>query len=190
MVSVVAVAPAQPSELAFPIIKQSPSTGMAGSRYRHQRGVSPDSSTAKLWLGIAGSVVLFVGVFSPIISFPIIGHVNLFQNGSGSGIVVLALAGVSFVLTLMRVFSGLWFTGLASLAIMGITFVNFQMGMAEAKSKMDADLQGNPFRGLADAAVLATQFQWGWALLVVGAGLVVASAAIPNEQQRSRLRGR
>lgn len=190
IVSVVAKNLSPSSEPAFPIIKRSSSAGIYGSRYRQQWRVSPESEITKLWLGVVGSVVLFIGVFSPVISVPIIGNVNLFQNGSGIGIVVLALAGVSFVLTLMRVFSGLWFTGLASLAIMGITFFNLQIGISEAKYKMDAELQGNPFRGLADVAMLATQFQWGWAVLVVGAGLVVASAAIPNEQQRSRLRGR
>lgn len=74
---------------------------------------------------------------------------------------------------------------------MGMTFVNFNLVMAKAKSEMETELQGNPFRGLTDAAMLATQLQWGWALLVVGAGLVIASAAIPSEPSRrsSRLRG-
>ncbi len=191
MVSVATDTPAQPSDIGLFIVKQSSSTSTARSRYRHQRGVPPESSTMKMWLGIVGSVVLFVGVFTPIISFPIVGNVNLFQNGNGVGVVVLALAGISLVLTLMKIYVGLWLTGLSSLAIMGMTFVNFHLVMAKAKSEMETELQGNPFRGLTDAAMLATQLQWGWALLVVGAGLVIASAAVPSEPSRrsSRLRG-
>jgi hypothetical protein len=57
------------------------------------------------------------------------------------------------------------------------------MKMSDVKSHMESDLAGNPFRGLADMAVQSVQLQWGWALLVVGSALVVASAAIKDESQ-------
>jgi len=48
---------------------------------------------------------------------------------------------------------------------------------------MESELAGNPFRGLADMAMQSVQLQWGWALLIVGAALVIASAAIKDEAQ-------
>ena len=39
-------------------------------------------------------------------------------------------------------------------------------------------LAGTPLRGLADKAVQSIQIRWGWALLVVGALLLIASAAL------------
>jgi hypothetical protein len=40
------------------------------------------------------------------------------------------------------------------------------------KAQMDDQLTGNPFRGLADMAYNSIQMQWGWAVLLLGAGLV------------------
>jgi hypothetical protein len=132
----------------------------------------------KQMLGLIGSIVLFIGVFTPIISVPIIGNMNYFQNGKGDGTIILVLAVVSLILVLSKKFKGLWFTGLGSMAVMAFTFINFQMRMSDVKAQMNANLAGNPFRGLADMAMQSVQFQWGWALLIVGAALVISSAAI------------
>lgn len=129
-------------------------------------------------LGLIGSAVLFLGVFAPIVSIPIMGNMNYFQNGKGDGIIVLVLAVVSLILVLLKKFKGLWFTGLSSMAIMVFTFINFQMNLANTNTQMETELAGNPFRGLVDMAMQSVQIQWGWALLIVGAVLVIASAAI------------
>jgi hypothetical protein len=136
----------------------------------------------KQTLGVIGSLVLFVGVFTPIISLPFVGSVNYFQNGKGDGVIILALAIVSLILTLTRRYGGLWFTGLGSLAVMIFTFINFQTRMSEVKAQMETQLSGNPFRGIADIALQSVQIQWGWAVLIVGAGLVIAAAAIKTPQ--------
>ena len=132
----------------------------------------------KRLLGFAGSVISFIGVFTPIVNLPFVGGVNYFHNGSGDGVIVLFLACISFFLTLTNRFRGLWFTGGASLALMLFTFVSFQTRLSQVKSDMKTQLAGNPFRGIADVAMQSVQLEWGWAVLVVGAGLVVASAAL------------
>ncbi len=68
----------------------------------------------KQLLGLIGSVVLFVGVFAPIVSIPIMGNMNYFQNGKGDGTIVLVLAVISLILVLLKKFKGLWLTGLVS----------------------------------------------------------------------------
>ena len=140
----------------------------------------------KLLLGILGAILLFVGVFTPIISFPIVGSMNYFQNGRGDGTVILALAAVSLILVLTKKFNGLWVTGFSSLAVMLFTFIRFQMKIAELKSNMETELAGNPFKGLAAMTLQTIQIQWGWALLIVGAGLVIASAAMKAEPAGAR----
>lgn len=137
-------------------------------------------------LGLIGSIVLFIGVFAPIVSVPIMGNMNYFQNGKGDGTLILILAIVSLVLVLTKKYKGLWFTGVGSLAVMAFTFINFQMKISDMKSQMETELAGNPFRGLADMAMQSVQLQWGWALLIVGAGLVVASAAMKDESNVNR----
>jgi len=132
----------------------------------------------KQLLGIIGSAVLFVGVFTPIVSMPIMGNINYFQNGKGDGVIVLVLAVISLILILLKKFKGLWFTGLGSMGVMIFTFINFQINLANARTQMETELVDNPFRGIADMAMQSVQIQWGWALLIVGAVLVIASAAI------------
>jgi len=135
----------------------------------------------KQLLGLIGSAVLFVGVFAPIISVPIMGNMNYFQNRRGDGIIVLVLVAVSLILILLKKFKGLWFTGLSSMAILAFTFINFQIKMSDVKTQMEIELTGNPFRGIADMAIQSVQLQWGWALLIIGVSLVIASAAIKDK---------
>ncbi len=135
----------------------------------------------KQLLGLIGSAVLFVGVFAPIVSVPIMGNINYFNNGKGDGVIVLVLATISLILILLKKFKGLWFTGLGSIGIMVFTFVNFQLSLANTMAQMETELVGNPFRGIADMAMQSVQIQWGWALLIIGAVLLIASAAIKEK---------
>src|ERR1035441_8187451 len=64
-------------------------------------------------VAILGSLLLFVGVFLPLVSTPL-GSVNYFDNGQGDGAIVLALAVISIILALTRSFGWLWITGLCS----------------------------------------------------------------------------
>jgi len=129
-------------------------------------------------VGLLGSLLLFLGVFAPIVSVPIIGSQNYFQNGSGDGVVIAILALLSVVTVFTRRYRALWWTGLASLGVLVFTFVTFQMKLSQLKQQMNTELADNPFKGLADVAVQSVQLQWGWAILVVGVVLVLVAAAM------------
>jgi hypothetical protein len=45
--------------------------------------------------GMLGTLLLFVGVWSPILRLPVVGDLNYLRNGQGDGIIILALAGLS-----------------------------------------------------------------------------------------------
>ena len=132
-------------------------------------------------LAYVGSLVLLGGVFAPIVRVPILGTVNYFQNGRGDGVIVLVLAVISLYLTATKQYRKLWATGLASAAVLTFTFIAFQVRVSDIKSTMNRDLEGNPFRGLADVAVQGIQLEWGWILLVVGAGMIMLAAAVKND---------
>ncbi len=106
------------------------------------------------------------------------GNLNYFQNGKGDGVIVLVLAIISFILILLKKYKGLWFTGIGSMIIMTFTFINFQMALSGARTQMETELSGNPFRGLADITMQSVQIQWGWAVLIIGAILLISSAVI------------
>jgi hypothetical protein len=52
-------------------------------------------------------------------------------------------------------------TGLGLLLIIGGVFARLSSTIATLKSNADRELSGNPFRGLADAAMASVQLQWG-----------------------------
>ena len=123
-------------------------------------------------LALAGSGLLFVGAFMPIVSMPIVGSLNYFQNGRGDGVLIVILAAATaFLVMTGRTRHVLW-TGLVAAALLAFTFVRFQTKMSEARANMDSELADNPFRGLAEAAMGSVQLQWGWAVLLLAAGLV------------------
>lgn len=135
-------------------------------------------------LALVGAALLFVGVFMPILSVPIVGSVNYFMNGKGDGTIVLVLALVAAGLALSgRVRDVVW-PGAASLAMLAISFLRFRSGMAEMRARMESDLAGNPFRGFAEAAMGSIQIQWGWAVLALGAAIVTWAGIA--EQRRTR----
>jgi hypothetical protein len=150
--------------------------------YQRRTFISGSNAGKKALIGLAGSIILFIGIFTPIVSVPIIGTLNYFQNGKGDGVIIMVLALVSVLLIIMGRYRGLWFTGIGSFGVLIFTFINFQVRMSQAKSAMERDLADNPFRGLGELALQSVQLQWGWAILVVGAALVITAAAMKEEQ--------
>ena len=132
-------------------------------------------------LGIVGSVLLFLGVFLPVISVPIVGGINYFRNGKPEGVIIVLLAIASLLITLRKSYRALWVTGVASLGILASTLIRLEVRMSQAKSKMESDLAGNPFKGIADVAMQSVQMQWGWAVLVIGSVLLIAAAAMKEK---------
>ena len=129
-------------------------------------------------VGTIGALLLFIGVFSPIVSIPIMGSIIYFEAGGVDCVAVLVLAAVSFLLLLAKRYRGLWFTGLASLGVLAFTFVSLQFKMAEMKNMLRVELAGNAFHGFADIAVQSVQIQWGWALLLIGAITILCAASM------------
>ena len=101
--------------------------------------------------GFTGSIILFLGVFAPISSIPIVGTINYFQNGRGDGVLILVLAVISAILTASKKFRALFSAGSACIAVLTFSFLNIQMKLSESRSHIDPGLAGNPFRAIAAA---------------------------------------
>lgn len=136
--------------------------------------------------GIAGSLFLFVGLFTPLVNLPIRGELNYFSNGNGDGIILLLLCVISLFFTLKERYKSLWWTGLTSLGIVFLGLIDFQMRISKVKSKLNEDLVGNPFKKLADAAVDSIHLQWGWLMLLLGAGLILTTVVIQEKENIQR----
>jgi hypothetical protein len=135
-------------------------------------------------VGLGGAALLFVGAFMPIVSLPIVGNVNYFNNGQGDGVVLIGLALISALLVLLRRYRWLLVTSVLSLGVLGYTFITLSGRIAEMKTGLEAQLQGNPFAGLAQVAMQSVQMQWGWAVLVLGGVLLLASWGMSEARLR------
>lgn len=125
-------------------------------------------------LAFAGAALLVVGLFTPILSMPIVGSVNLFNNGSNwSALILLGLAALTAGLAAKdRTEEVLW-PGAAVAAILIYLFARLQYALSAMRESALRELEGNPFAGLAQTALGSIQLQWGWIILAMGAALLV-----------------
>jgi hypothetical protein len=142
-------------------------------------------NTQKL-LGFSGSAVLALGAFLPIVSLPIVGSINYFNNGQGDGIFIVLLAAVAGVLTFFGQYKFLWIPGAASLALLLFALINFIQIVNDAKSELTDSLAGNPFAGLAEGLMASVQLQWGWMVLFLGSLAIVFATFVRKEDSKSK----
>ena len=129
----------------------------------------PDSRV----LAILGAGLLLFGTLMPVVSVPILGSMTYFQYNSNDALVVVLLAVGTFILAATRRTSLVLWTGLGALAMLAYSYISLQSAMAEMRDRLEAELSGTLFGGLAEAALGSVQMRWGWAILVLGAALVI-----------------
>jgi hypothetical protein len=132
-------------------------------------------------LGLSGSAVLALGAFVPIVSLPIVGSINYFNNGQGDGIFIVLLAVVAAALSFFGYYKFLWIPGAASLVLLLITLTRFIQVVNDAKSELTDSLVGNPFAGLAEGLMASVQLQWGWMVLFLGSIAIVSATFVRKE---------
>lgn len=139
-------------------------------------------SDKRFLYSIAAVASIVLGLFAPIVSLPFKGSINYLAGGRGDGMIVLALAIASTYLLLKSDFRKLLYTGVASLIVIFTGFFYFQLTIGKAIRTMNSTLEGNPFRGLADAAMSSVGIEWGWLFLISGSvGLMVVSKLKKND---------
>jgi energy-coupling factor transporter transmembrane protein EcfT len=139
------------------------------------------SMTLKKKLAFGGSIAMIIGVFMPIVQIPIVGSIDYFRNGKGDGVIVLVLGVVSLLIAFSNKYGWLWVTGVASLATMGFTLVNFSSTLAQTQANLNTELAGNPFGSLATAMFQSVRLQWGWLPLIGGAIVLLIAAGMKTE---------
>ena len=132
-------------------------------------------------IGLFGALALCIGVFCPLLSSPLFGSIDLFQNGSGDGVIVVLLSFISVVMILLDKNRHLYWTGGASLALIIIDFLKMKREFDGMHDRVSGQLAGNPFRGLADLALGSIKFEWGWFLLFGGALALIISARLARQ---------
>ena len=140
-----------------------------------------DTRPGRQTLAVTAGILLVLGVFTPIVSFPFVGDVDFFRAGYGDGYILLAMAGLSMALAVTGRWKQVLVPGLGALAVVLWTFLSVQDTVSQARSGAPATLAGNPHEGLAASVMQAIEWKWGWLLLFAGSGLLVYSAARRDE---------
>jgi hypothetical protein len=137
-------------------------------------------------LAFLGAGVLVAGLFTPIVTMPIVGDVNLFNNGTNLiGIDLLVLAALAALLAAKDRLRDVMWPGIAASGILVYEFGALQVRLSHLRDSVAKELQGNPFAGIAQGAVSAIQLQWGWLVLALGAGLVVYAAISTSRDEET-----
>lgn len=142
-------------------------------RDRRGRSVAPE-----VIIVLAGSVLVVLGCFAPLVQVPVIGSVNYFANGHGDGVFAMGLAAIAAVLALAGRPRWAIIPGILQLALITFTFVSLYQRLAALGPAADAQLAGNPFKDVAGAIVRSAGFSWGWVPLYLGAVLTVLNGPL------------
>ncbi len=133
-------------------------------------------------VGFVGIFITILGVFSPVMTAPIVGSLSYLRNGAEEAVLLLILTALSVLFLVKKRYSWLYGSSVWALLLVGSTCLYYQSVISDAKSSLDRDLAGNPFRGLAEAAMAGTGLSWGWFLLFLGTGLVVVTAYLKQRK--------
>lgn len=125
----------------------------------------------KVLLIISGSLLMVLGAFLPLVSLPIVGSVNYFNNGQGDGVFIVLLAVITAALAFTKVAKFAWIPAALAGALIVFTVVNLVSRISSAQSELSNSLAGNPFAGLAEGLMGSVQIQFGWVVMLVGVGL-------------------
>ena len=112
------------------------------------------------------------------------GSINYYQNGKVDGVIVIIAAAIAGLLCVAGKYRLLLLPGVGSAVTLAITYYNFSSKMNEAKEKFRSELFDNFFKGLTDAAFQGVQFQWGWAILILGVVLIIAAGLMKGRAGR------
>ena len=130
-------------------------------------------------IGILGSVLLLVGVFLPFLRLPVIGLSNYFAFSRGDGIVLIVLAAVSLCFILSRIYTGTGYTGFFSAIILILVFYSYKTRLAEMQKLVE---QYKALESMAETIFHPIQLEWGFAVMVIGAVLLLAVSAVRSSQ--------
>jgi hypothetical protein len=116
---------------------------------------------------------MVLGAFLPIVSLPIVGTVNYFNNGQGDGIFIVLLAAIAAALAFTKASNFAWVPAALGGVLVGFTVLNLISRISAAQAELSQSLAGNPFAGLAEGLMGSVQIQFGWVVIVIGVCLAV-----------------
>lgn len=135
-------------------------------------------------LALAGSLLIFLGAFTPVVSEPLVGGINFLKAGWPAWL-TLIFAAASMVAVFARIHKLLWITG----GMLAVDLIGCLIGFYAQLNSMTNEVgmkignSGNQQinelgKSLGNAFIQSIQLQWGCFILGLGAFLILMSAFI------------
>jgi amino acid transporter len=142
------------------------SYGVFRSRVQRTIGVAVPGDNTRALLGYAGSLLVAASVFLPLFSVSGVDDPTFMRSAFWLGIVILLLGLNGLLITFNRQYPALYMIGgtAAVLALLGITLLRDRIVLGVHQANVDA-------------LVPASSLSWGWFVFIVGAVLLLVSAA-------------
>jgi uncharacterized membrane protein YecN with MAPEG domain len=142
------------------------SYGVFRSRVQRTIGVEVPGDNTRALLGYAGSLLVAASVFLPLFSVSGVDDPTFMRSAFWLGIVILLLGLNGLLITFNRQYPALYMIGgtAAVLALLGITLLRDRIVLGVHQANVDA-------------LVPASSLSWGWFVFIVGAVLLLVSAA-------------
>ena len=136
-----------------------------------------------IMVGLIGAFMMILGAFAPIISVPLAGGQNYFQNGQGDGVLMMLLGIISLVLIVARYYGYLIITGILGLLVLGYLYVSFRGTIREAQEKISAYEAYDPIgTSLGEVFVENIHIDWGFAVLLAASVMIIVASFLKEEE--------
>lgn len=125
----------------------------------------------KKLIAIIGALAVVIGAFCPLFTVPIIGSISYAGQIQGEGMILAGAAIVSILFCLNNIYTPSFITGLLVLGDAGWTLCNFF-------NRVNLVSDENP---LARALIRTVSPSFGFAILIIGAGMLITSVCWKEE---------
>jgi len=126
-------------------------------------------------IALVGSIALITGVFAPLLHVPITGPITMFAKSEIDAAAILLAACLAIFFTAKRTYKFHFYAGLLIMADIIFSMIHTIIKVREAKANVSTILAGNPFKEITESAIGNVSLQWGWAVLIIGAALLIAA---------------
>lgn len=134
--------------------------------------------TSAMVIVIVGAVLLGAGVFLPLVKAPLIGTFTLIGPGEYHRAVMFVPGVIALVLALLGHTKHALWPGLVSLGAIGFGFYKVQESIDRFQDRIDLKFGDGALGKITGKASQLVELQIGWAVLVLGAVLIIAGGAL------------
>ena len=145
-------------------------------------------SDQKIRLMLSGAGITAFGLFMPALKAPMLGSITYLHDGRGDGILVLICTAMATFFLLNKKLLSARHLSCASMVVQFATISAFYQKKSAIQNDLDSSLSGNPFRGLADAALSGLSLEWAWFFLIGGTIITIGASLLVADSNGNRLR--